>query len=90
VAHSKSAEKRVRQNATRRLRNRSAKSAQRTSMKKLTAAIDAGDIETANALYRDTQKILDKNVSKGIIVKGTASRIKSRIAARMKRLQAAE
>jgi len=90
VAHSKSAEKRIRQNAARRLRNRSAKSAQRTSMKKLTAAIEAGDADVANALYRNTQKVLDKNVSKGIMVKGTASRIKSRIATRIKALQATE
>jgi len=89
VAHSKSAEKRITQNAVRRLRNRSAKSAQRTSMKKLTAAIEAGDAEVANTLYRNTQKLLDKNVSKGVIVKGTASRIKSRIAKRIKALKAA-
>ena len=90
MAHSKSAEKRIRQNAARRLRNRSAKSAQRTSMKKLTTAIEAGDADAANALYRNTQKVLDKNVSKGIMVKGTASRIKSRIATRIKALQVAE
>ena len=90
MAHSKSAEKRVRQNAARRLRNRSARSAQRTSIKKLTSAIEAGDADAATALYRNTQKILDKNVSKGVIVKGTASRIKSRIATRIKALQVAE
>ena len=90
MAHSKSAEKRIRQNARHRLRNRSAKSAQRTSIKKLTAAIEAGDAEAAKTLYGNAQKILDKNVSKGVIVKGTASRIKSRISARINAIQPAE
>jgi small subunit ribosomal protein S20 len=79
LAHGKSAKKRIRQNAARRLRNRQAKSALRTTVKKLAAAA-AGD---ATAAFRGVQKKLDQAVAKGIVRKGTADRMKSRLAARL-------
>jgi small subunit ribosomal protein S20 len=78
VAHGKSARKRIRQNAARRLRNRPARSALRTAVKKLAVAADAA---AATAAYRGVQKKLDQAVAKGIMRKGTADRVKSRLAA---------
>jgi small subunit ribosomal protein S20 len=83
LAHSPSARKRVRQNAARRLRNRQAKSALRTSVKKFTGAVGTGDAAAAALAYRAVQKKLDQAVAKGVVRKGTADRMKSRLAARI-------
>jgi len=87
VAHSKSAKKRVRQNAERRLRNRSAKSAQRTAVKKFHAATEAGDANAAAEAFQGVQKRVDSNVAKGVIPKRTAARIKSQLATRLSELR---
>jgi small subunit ribosomal protein S20 len=81
LAHSKSAKKRIRQNAAHRLRNRQAKSALRTTVKKMTLAAGAADAAAATAAYRSVQKKLDQAVAKGILRKGAADRVKSRLAA---------
>jgi small subunit ribosomal protein S20 len=83
LAHGKSAKKRIRQNLARRLHNRQAKSALRTSVKKFTGAARSGDAAAALAAYRAVQKRLDQTVSKGIMRAGTADRIKARLAARL-------
>lgn len=83
MAHGKSAKKRIRQNAARRLRNRQAKSALRTTVKKLTVAAGGADAAVAAAAYHGVQKKLDQAVAKGIVRKGTADRVKSRLAARL-------
>jgi small subunit ribosomal protein S20 len=83
LAHGKSAKKRIRQNVARRLRNRQAKSALRTTVKKLTVAVGAGDAAAATAAYRGVQKKLDQAVAKGLVRKGAADRVKSRLAARL-------
>ena len=86
MAHSKSAEKRIRQNAARRLRNRGAKSAQRTSVKKVQVALAADDAEAAAKALHSAQKRIDSNVAKGIVRKRTASRIKSSLARKLNAL----
>ncbi len=76
---SKSVEKRDRQNAKRRLRNRAAKSTVRTAIKKFNAAVAAGDkAEAKNALDLSV-KLLDSAASKGVMHQNTASRKKSRL-----------
>ena len=87
MAHSKSAAKRTRQNAKSRLRNRSARSAERTSIKKFSAALEAGDVEAAAKAFHDAQKRVDGDAAKGIIRQGTAARIKSRLSARLNALR---
>ncbi len=82
MAHGKSAKKRIRQNVARRLHNRQAKSALRTTVKKFNTALGAGDAAAAAAAYQGVQKKLDQAVAKGILRKGTADRMKSRLAAR--------
>lgn len=76
----KSAEKRERQEAKRRLRNHAAKSTVRTAIKKFDAAVAAGDKAAAATALAESNKLLDRVAGKGIIHKNTAARKKSRLA----------
>ena len=76
----KSAEKRERQEAKRRLRNHAAKSTVRTAIKKFDAAVAAGDKAAAATALAESSKLLDSAAGKGIIHKNTAARKKSRLA----------
>jgi len=84
----RSAEKRERQDAVRRMRNRATKSAVRTACKKFEAAVAAGDKEKATATMAVAFKLLDSAASKGAIHKNTASRKKSRLHVRYNRMMA--
>ena len=86
MATHKSAIKRQRQSLKRRERNRAAKSALKTAVKKVLAAIEEKDREKAEALFRRTVALINKTASKGIIHKNTASRKISRLARRMNTL----
>jgi small subunit ribosomal protein S20 len=79
-----SAKKRVRQNEKLRARNRSAKSAVRTEVRKFLATVESGDIEAAGEALRLAARALDKAASKGVLHKRTVARQKSRLAARLK------
>lgn len=81
MANTKSQEKRNRQNEKRRLRNKAVSSEMKTAVKKTLAAAEAG--EPTDDLYRAAQKSIDSAVSKGLIKANTASRRKSRLAARI-------
>ena len=73
-----SAEKRHRKSEERRLRNKSAKSAVRTSVKKFVSLTQKKDPE-ADAALKDMIKKLDTAAGKGIITKNAAARKKSRM-----------
>lgn len=75
----KSAKKRVKVSEKKNLRNRMIKSAVRTSVKKLEAAI-AADPQTANAQLVVTTSTIDKAASKGVMHKNAANRKKARLA----------
>ena len=75
---SSSAEKRHRKSEERRLRNKSAKSSVRTSVKKFISLAQKKDPGTEAAL-KDMIKKLDTAAGKGIIPKNTAARKKSRM-----------
>ena len=75
----KSAKKRVKVSEKKNLRNRMIKSAVRTSVKKLEAAI-AADPQTANAQLVVTTSAIDKAASKGVMRKNAANRKKARLA----------
>ena len=79
MANHKSAEKRVRQNIKRNEINRSNRSALRTQIKKLRAAIAGQDKPQSGELLSPTVSLIDKAVNKGIIHKNTAARYKSRL-----------
>ncbi|MCH3907985.1 MAG: 30S ribosomal protein S20 [Sphaerochaeta sp.] len=84
----RSAEKRERQDAVRRLRNRATKGAMRTACKKFEAAVVAGDKEKAATTLALALKLVDTAASKGAIHRNTANRTKSRLSGRYNRLVA--
>ena len=78
VKKSSSAEKRHRKSEERRMRNKSAKSAVRSSIKKFISHAQKKDPETEKAL-KEMIKKLDTAAGKGIISKNAAARKKSRM-----------
>ena len=82
-----SAEKRMRQNEKRRLRNKSAKSAIRTASKKVVVAAQANNVAEAKAALQDMIKRIDTAARKGIVKKNTAARKKSRMQKLVNRLE---
>lgn len=86
MAHSRSAKKRVLIAERNRERNQAVKSRVKTMVKKVLAAVDVKEVETANAALSVAYKELDKAVTKGIIKKNTASRKKARLAAKVNAL----
>ena len=79
MANSPSAIKRVRQNETRRARNTAGRSRVRTAVKKVRAAVDAGDLQTAEQLLPDTLSLIDSTAGKSLLHRNTAARTKSRL-----------
>jgi small subunit ribosomal protein S20 len=75
---SSSAEKRHRKSEERRLQNKSAKSAVKTSVKKFTVLVQKKD-PGADAALKEMIKKLDTAAGKGIIKKNAAARKKSRM-----------
>jgi len=86
MANSAQAAKRARQAESRRQHNVALRSDMRTAVKKVLAAIEAGDKEAANVAFRSAQSKLDGMARKGVIAKNKAARSKSRINARIKAL----
>jgi small subunit ribosomal protein S20 len=83
VANHPSAEKRNRQRVKRTLRNRAVKSAVRTVLKKVHAALDAKDKTKAAAALKSAVVALDKAASKGVVHPKAASRTVSRLSAQV-------
>ncbi|HJU44164.1 MAG TPA: 30S ribosomal protein S20 [Vicinamibacterales bacterium] len=79
----KSALKANRQNIKRREHNRALRSQLRTGLKTIRKSLDAKNVEGAKTALRDMQSLVDKMATKGIIHRNTASRYKSRLAARI-------
>lgn len=88
MANSPQAKKRARQNDRARLHNASLRSMVRTYLKRVIAAIDAGDAEAAKAAYAEAVPVLDRVADKGIFHKNKAARHKSRLNAKIKALAA--
>jgi small subunit ribosomal protein S20 len=88
VAHSLSAKKRVRQNATRRVVNRARRSQVKTLIKRFETTVGAGDVKAASEQFPVVATKLDKVASTGTMHKKTAARKKSRLAKRLKALKA--
>ena len=82
----KSAKKRVLISQAENERNKAAKSALKTVVKKFDAAIAAGDKEQADGAFKAAVKSVDKAVKKGILHKNTAARKKSSMAVKMNKL----
>ena len=80
MANIKSAKKRVITSAKRAERNQAVKSAVKTEIKKVRAAIEAGNKEEAAKALLSATSVIDKAESKGVFKKNTASRKVSRLA----------
>lgn len=86
MANHKSSEKRIRQTITRTEVNRAREGRIRTALKKVEAAITAGNKTAAQTAFREAQPELMRGVSKNLFKLGTASRKLSRMSARIKKI----
>lgn len=87
MAHHKSAKKRVRQDAKKRLRNRYQKKSARTAIKKLRAMTDQED---AAKYFVKVQSMLDKLAKNNTWHKNKVSNLKGKLARHVKSLGAVE
>lgn len=79
MPNSESAKKRLRQNETRRLKNRADRSTLRTAIKNVRKAIDSGEVEQCETTFQAATKKIDKAAAKGLIHANKAARTKSRL-----------
>lgn len=88
MANTPQAKKRARQNEKARKHNASLRSMVRTYLKKVVAAIEAGNVEEAKTAYAAAVPVIDRMADKGIIHKNKAARHKSRLNSRIQALAA--
>ena len=86
MAHAKSAKKRTRQNAERRLANRRRKAGVKKSIRAFEEAAAAGQADQAAGRLKEAYKLLDRTATKGTMHKNAAARRKSRLAKRLNKL----
>ena len=77
MAHHQSARKRIRQSATRRLRNRYYGKTMRNAIRKLRASTDKGE---AGKLLPSVSSMIDKMAKRNVIHRNKAANLKSSIA----------
>ncbi|HXT12135.1 MAG TPA: 30S ribosomal protein S20 [Candidatus Angelobacter sp.] len=83
MPNTKSAERRMRNSARKRLHNRSIKSSLHQLEKKYVALLTSGKKEDATQTLRAVSSAFDKAAKTGVIHKATADRKKSRLSARL-------
>ena len=81
MANIKSAKKRIIVTQTKTERNKAIRSGVKTAIKKVNAAIEAGDKTAATEALTAATSIIDKACTKGVYHKNNASRKVSRLAA---------
>ena len=86
MANHKSAKKRIRQTARRTDVNGARRSSIRTAIKKVEAAITAGDKDAAAAALKDAEPQMMRGAQLGVFHKNTMSRKVSRLSAHIKAL----
>ena len=84
----KSAIKRVSVIEKKTLRNNMIKSGYKSAVRKFEEAVDAKDVKNAETLFVEASKKIDMACSKGVIVKNTAARKKSRLAKKLNAVKA--
>lgn len=87
MPNTKSAERRMRSNARKQLRNAGVKSRVKTFEKRYLDAVKAGDKAVAATALRSYTSVVDKAVKVGVVHKATASRKKSRLSVRLNTLK---
>ncbi len=84
MANTAQAKKRARQAEKSRARNTGQRSNLRTFIKKVSAAIDAGDAKQAQEALKVVTPLIDAAVNKGLVHKNNAARKKSRLNAKIR------
>ena len=84
MANTAQSRKRARQAEKNRQHNAGYRSMFRTFIKKVLAAIQAGEKDQAQKAYNDAVSVIDKTANKGLIHKNKAARYKSRLNARVR------
>ena len=79
MAHSLSAKKRVRQNLTRRSRNKTRVSALKSQLRKSSAAVSGSDAKLAADAFKDAVRMLDRAANQGTLHRNAAARRKSKL-----------
>jgi small subunit ribosomal protein S20 len=87
MANIKSARKRARQAQERRIHNASLRTAVRSAIKNVKKALAAGDKNAAAGVLRESQRIIDRVVAKGVMHHNAGDRHKSRLAHALKNLK---
>jgi small subunit ribosomal protein S20 len=83
MANHKSAEKRIKQNAVKKLHNKYFAKTMRNAIKKLRLTSDKAEAET---LYPKVTSLIDRIAKKNIIHKNKASNLKSKLATHVSKL----
>ena len=65
------------------LRNNMIKSGYKTAITKFEQAIESGNIDEAKTLFSEATRKIDQACSKGVLVKNTAARKKSRLSKKL-------
>jgi small subunit ribosomal protein S20 len=89
MANNPGAKKAIRKIERRTAVNKARRSRVRTFLRRFDEALAAGDATLAQTAFVEAQSELMRAVSKGVVHKNTGSRKVSRLAARLKKLQAA-
>lgn len=80
MAHTKSANKRLRQNERRRRRNQARKSRVRSTSRSVLKAAGSGDLPAAEAALKEAVSAIDRAAQRNVIHKNAAARKKARLA----------
>ncbi len=86
MANIKSAKKRAKQSEKHRQHNASLRSMVRTYIKKVVAAVAAGDKAQAQEAFKAAQPVIDRMADKGLLHKNKAARHKGRLSAAVKKM----
>jgi small subunit ribosomal protein S20 len=87
MANIKSARKRARQALERRDHNMSLRTTVRTAIKNAKKAVAGGDRAAAEKALRESQRIIDRVVAKGVLHRNAGDRHKSRLAQSLKSIK---
>ena len=87
MANIKSARKRASQALTRRAHNASLRTSVRSAIKNVNKALAAGGKDAAVKALRESQRVIDRVVAKGVLHRNAGERHKSRLAHAVKGLK---
>jgi small subunit ribosomal protein S20 len=87
MANIKSARKRAKQAIERRTHNMRLRTEVRTAIKNVKKALAAGNKEEAASTLRESQRVIDRIVAKGVLHRNAGDRHKSRLAHALKAMK---